>query len=197
MSCSPFDLRDYFLNELAENAAVEMRAHLKTCRGCSAELQRLRTMEAALLSVRDQELPRRIAFVAEPPASRVRGWLARFWGSAARLAFGAAAMLSVAMVISALVQRPSPVYPVAAPPSVDLAKVEADLAGRVDQAVRQAVAESEARQARKTAALLAASERKAELERKQLLLAFEDNMVYLQKRLNVALHARNDYGASE
>ncbi len=31
MSCSPFDLRDYFLQELADPQQRQVEAHVKTC----------------------------------------------------------------------------------------------------------------------------------------------------------------------
>ena len=42
MSCSPFDLRDYFLQELASPQQRQVEAHVKTCAPCREELDRLR-----------------------------------------------------------------------------------------------------------------------------------------------------------
>src|SRR5688572_5328895 len=120
MSCSPFDLRDYFLQELAVSEKSQVEAHVKTCAECRTELDRLGLTEAALFSLRDEEIPQRIAFVSDKifePSPWRRAWSA-FWGSGARLGFAGAAMLSAAILVSALtrpvpfVQSPAPSPPV-------------------------------------------------------------------------------------
>jgi anti-sigma factor RsiW len=97
MSCSPFDLRDYFLKELPAPERQQVDLHLKTCPACREEVDRLRLTEAALASLRDEEIPRRLAFVSDR-IFEPSPW-ARFWSSGARLGFASAAMLSVALVV--------------------------------------------------------------------------------------------------
>jgi len=41
MSCSPFDLKDYFLKELADPQRRQVEAHVKSCEPCREELDRL------------------------------------------------------------------------------------------------------------------------------------------------------------
>ena len=41
MSCSPFDLRDFFLQELPPTERLQVEAHVKTCVPCREELDRL------------------------------------------------------------------------------------------------------------------------------------------------------------
>src|SRR5581483_4096637 len=65
MSCSPFDLNEYYLDELTGPGRRQVEAHMKTCAACREELDRLRIMGAALHSVPDQEIPQRIAFVSD------------------------------------------------------------------------------------------------------------------------------------
>ena len=67
MSCSPFDLKEYFLRELPSPQRVQVEAHVNHCPPCREELERLQLTEAALFSLRDEEIPQRIAFVSEPP----------------------------------------------------------------------------------------------------------------------------------
>jgi anti-sigma factor RsiW len=101
MSCSPFDLRDYFLKELPGPEGKQVEVHIKTCSACREELERLRATEAALVSLRDEELPQRLAFVSDKifePSPARRAWAA-FWDSGARLGFASAAMLSAALVV--------------------------------------------------------------------------------------------------
>jgi anti-sigma factor RsiW len=111
MSCSPFDLNDYFLEELPGPKLRQVEAHVKTCQPCAEELDRLRIMGAALRSVPDEEIPQRIAFVSDKifEPSPWRRWLAAFWNSGARLGFTGAAMLSASLLVFAFRPAPAPV----------------------------------------------------------------------------------------
>jgi hypothetical protein len=159
MSCSPFELKDYFLKELPDPQQREVEAHVKSCQVCREELDRLRLTEAALFSLREEEIPQRIAFVSDKifePSPWRRRWTA-FWGSGARLGFASAAMLSVAFLVSA-VMRTAPaghVSDVPKAPSVVAGVSDADIQTRIDNAVARAVAEVDARQTQKTAQLMA------------------------------------------
>src|SRR5438045_1168792 len=136
MSFSPFDLRDYFFGELQDESRRQVDLHLKACSTCQDELDRLRLTQSALLCLRDEEIPQRIGFVSDKvfEPSVARRWWRTFWGSTARLAFASAAMLSIAIIVSAL-HRP----PAAPVPVVDTAKIQADVSKRVALAVAQAV----------------------------------------------------------
>ncbi len=163
MSCSPFDLRDYFFGELPEEGRRQVELHTKSCAACREELTSLQSTQAILLSVPDEEIPQRIGFVSDRvyEPSRLLRWWRAFWGSAPRLGFASAAMLSAAIIVSAM-HRPVPVTPV----SVDLPKLEADWSRRVNEAVEKAVAESDSRHERRTAELLAATTRQFETQRR-------------------------------
>ncbi|MBZ5625575.1 MAG: zf-HC2 domain-containing protein [Acidobacteriia bacterium] len=157
MTCSPFDLRGYFLRELPDPQQRQVEAHVKQCQPCREELDRLRVTEAALLSLRDEEMPQRIAFVSDKifEPSPWRRWWAAFWGSAARLGFASAAMLSVAIVVYAL--HPvgqAPDLPKPSPPVIQTIS-DAEIQSRIDAAVTKAVAQVESRQSEKTKYLLA------------------------------------------
>ena len=98
MSCSPFDLRDYFFGELPEEGRRQVDLHTRSCAACREELNQLRSTQAVLLSVPDEEIPQRIGFVSDrvyEPSAVLRWWRA-FWGSAPRLGFASAAVLSAA-----------------------------------------------------------------------------------------------------
>jgi hypothetical protein len=162
MTCSPFDLRDYFLRELPDPQQRQVEAHVKTCQPCREELDRLRVTEAALLCLREEEIPQRIAFVSDKifEPSPWRRWWGAFWGSAARLGFASAAMLSAAIAIYAL--RPvSPAMGVhlaglaPAPPQIVQTVSAAEIQSRIDAAVTAAVAQVETRQTEKTRYLVA------------------------------------------
>ena len=169
MSCSPFDLRDYFLRELTDPQRHQVEAHVKTCQPCREELDRLGVTQAALYSLRDEEIPQRIAFVSDKifEPSPWRRWATGFWGSAARLGFASAAMLSAAIVVYAL-RPPAPVQVVAKAPAQIVQPVsDSDIQARVDAAVARAVADVDVRQAETNKQLVA----DLEMARKRLLLA--------------------------
>ncbi|HEY1207679.1 MAG: zf-HC2 domain-containing protein [Bryobacteraceae bacterium] len=193
MSCSPFDLKDYLFGELGEAECARVRTHVESCRGCAEELDRLRLTEAALHSLREEEPPRRIAFVVSDRVFEPRWWQV-WWNSAPRLGFASAALLAIAILVHAFA-RPVVVVP---RPAVEAAAIEASIragsASRVDAAVRAAVAESEARQARKTADLVEAARRDIEFQRRADRVAFEETVTLLQKRYNGLLMASAEYG---
>ena len=158
MSCSPFDLRDYFLKELPDSEQRQVEAHVRNCQPCLEELDRLRLTEAALFALREEEIPRRIGFVSDQvfEPSPWRRWWAGLWGSTARLAFASAAMLSIAILVAALrpvaqqiAVRPGP------PPVVQAAISDTEIQSRIDNAVAKAVAQVDARQTEKTKQLMA------------------------------------------
>ena len=192
MSCSPFDLRDYYFKDLAENERRLTEVHVKTCAHCREELDRLRGTETALLALPYEEIPQRIGFVSDPvfqPSALRRGWDA-LWGSAARLGFASAAMLSVALVVFSLT-RPVPQASVPAP-AISRTVLEADFSKRVNDAVAKAVAESEARQARQTRELLAASDTRHALETQEMKLRFDQYIEVENKRRNTQILASNE-----
>jgi len=145
MSCSPFDLKDYFLKELTDPQQLQMEAHIHDCQACREELDRLRLTQTALFSLRDEEMPQRIAFVSDPvfEPSPWRRWWSGFWGSSARLGFASAAMLSGALVFFAVTRPAAVVQKMVETPVQTAAAVapsEAEIQQRVNRAVNAAVA---------------------------------------------------------
>jgi anti-sigma factor RsiW len=157
MSCSPFDLKDYFLQELPPAARVQVEAHVGHCAACREELERLHLTGAALFALREEEIPQRIAFVSDQifEPSPVRRWLNGFWGSTARLGFASAALLSISIFYFAAT-RPAPApYGTAAPTMAAVAPSPQEVQQQIQQAVSKAVAEVEARQAKRNKQLVA------------------------------------------
>lgn len=193
MSCSPFDLRDYLFGELAEAERRQVDIHVRTCAGCQEELERLRATQSALLELRDEEVPQRIGFVSDPvfePSAARRVWRA-FWGSGPKLGFAGAAMLSATLIIFTFFR------PLATPPApvpLDQAKIEQQVSERVAAEVRKAVAESEARQEKKTAELLTVSEQRLERQHKSDMDNIAATFLYLQKKYNVMANASYETG---
>ena len=163
MKCSPMELKDYFLGELAAARRTEVEIHVEGCPGCREELERLQATGAVLMTLREEEIPQRIAFVSDPifEPSPVRRWLSAFWGSGARLGFASAAMLSVSMVYFAASRpAPAPNFAAVAPIVASTAPAAAQIQQQIDQAVKQAVAAVEARQTEQTKQLVADFERR-------------------------------------
>jgi hypothetical protein len=192
MSCSPFDLRDYYFKELAENQRRLTEVHVKTCAHCREELDRLRGTEAALLALPDEEIPQRIGFVSDPvfqPSAFRRGWEA-LWGSAARLGFASAAMLSAALMVFSLT-RPAPQANAPAPAITRVAieaQIEKEVFKRVNEAVTKAVAESEAR----TQQVLDASDKRHALETQAMVLQVQQYLEVEKKRRDTLTVASNE-----
>ena len=152
MSCSPFDLKDYFLQELPSPERVQVEAHVNHCPTCREELERLQLTGAALFSLRDEEIPQRIAFVSDQifEPSPLRRWFSGFWGSTARLGFASALLLSASIFFAAI--RPGPIVD---RPAVATVAAQQQIQQQIQQAVANAVTEVEARQAEKTKQLVA------------------------------------------
>lgn len=80
MNGAPHDLRDYLFDELSAAQKAEVEAWLATSAAGREELDRLQATNQALLSLPEEEIPQRIAFVSdkvfEPsPWARFASWL--------------------------------------------------------------------------------------------------------------------------
>ncbi len=138
----------------------------------------------ALRTRRCSLVPQRIGFVSDKvfePSPARRVWQA-FWGSSAKLGFASAAMLSAALVFFTFFRQAPAVASVA---PLDTSRIETQVVARVSAAVEKAVAESETRQAGKTAALLTAAEERFERQRLADMLNVEQKLDVLQKHYNV------------
>ena len=92
---APHDLRDYLFDELTAEQRTEVETYLETSPEAREELDGLRLTQKALLSVPDEEIPRRIAFVSDKvfePSWAARVWR-ELWAGAPRVGFGMAAVI--------------------------------------------------------------------------------------------------------
>lgn len=203
MTC-PFDLKEYALGESSREEARRIQAHAAECGACSDELTRLQLTRGALLSLADEEMPRRIAFVSDKVFEP--RWYQRLWTSVPQLGFLAAAMLSGAILVHAFYARPAPAP--AAPASAAALDtraiqqhIESEVGVRVNDAVQhavaQAVAASEARQKKQTAALLEAARERYEFDRRATLAAFSEQTRIVQRQLTNMYAASNNLRAGE
>jgi len=184
MKCSPFELKDYFLQELAPPQSAQMEEHIHTCPDCRDELDRLRLTEAALFSLRDEEIPQRIAFVSDKifePTPLRRMWAA-FWGSSGRLGFASAAMLSAALVFFTLHKPPAPAKPVQDRVALAPAPGPSDeqIQARIDKAV--AVALDKALTESKETTQLVADLRRQNEETRSMLIRASAQIDYYQNK---------------
>ena len=193
MTC-PFDLKEYALGESSREQARGIEAHLADCGACRDEVARLQLTRGALLALADEEPPRRIAFVSDKVFEP--RWYHRLWNSAPQLGFIAAAMLACAILVHAFA-RPAPPAPAAVADTIAVDQhIERDVAARVnaalETAVAKAVADSEARQQKRTAELLKAADERHELDRRATLAALSEQTRILQKQVaNMYVFANN------
>jgi hypothetical protein len=172
MSCKLDDRRpdwkSYALGELDARARQEAESHVAACADCQDELAGLRVTLDAMATLREEELPRRIAFVSDKVFEP--RWYQNLF---LRPSFAAAAVIAAAILVHAFVRPVS--TPANAPQAiaqVDASAIEArvtaevtarlqgEMAAAVNTAVTKAVADTEKRDDQRTAALLSASDRR-------------------------------------
>ena len=132
MSCEPYDWKAYALGELAAKECREAETHAATCEGCRDELAHMRLTVDTLSALREEEVPRRIAFVSD------KVFEPRWWETFLRPTFAAACVIAAAIVMHGYMMRPAP---------VDAAAIQAQVNQAVKQSVTQAVADVERRNA--------------------------------------------------
>ena len=166
------DWKSYALGELDARARQEAESHVAACADCQDELAGLRVTLDAMATLREEELPRRIAFVSDKVFEP--RWYEKLTQVFLRPSFAAAAVIAAAILVHAFVR------PVGAPNTttaqVDTRPIEAritaevtahlqnEMASAVDTAVNtavtKAVADTEKRDDQRTAQLLSASDRR-------------------------------------
>lgn len=132
MNCESYDWKGYALGELAAKDRRDAEAHAATCEGCRGELAQVRLTVDTLSALRDEEVPRRIAFVSD------KVFEPRWWETFMRPTFAAACVLAAAIVAHGYMMRP---------PVVDEAAIQAQVNQAVTRAVKTAVADVERRNA--------------------------------------------------
>jgi anti-sigma factor RsiW len=150
-NCAQCDWKAYALGELDQSARREAEAHAATCAACREELATLRLTLDAMATLREEEMPRRIAFVSDKVFEP--NWLQRLWSPT----FAGAMVLAAAILIHAFA-RPAG--------SMDEARMQA----QVEQAVTKAVAQVEAKNQEQMQEVLTGYE----------ILSKQSRLVYLQ-----------------
>ncbi len=120
MSCTNFDWKAYALGELDPAGRDQAEAHANHCANCREELAGLRLTLDALSTLREDDVPRRIAFVSD------KVFEPRWWQKLWSPSFAAGCVIAAAILVHAFVQ----------PTAVDQ---------KINSAVAKAVAETEQR----------------------------------------------------
>ncbi len=128
MNCESYDWKAYALGELDRPARTEAESHAATCANCRNELATLRLTLDTLSTLRDEEMPRRIAFVSD------KVFEPRWWQRVFSPNFAAACVIAGAILVHAFA-RPS-----VNDPEVQ-AQLQAQIKAQIDVAVNKAVAE--------------------------------------------------------
>ena len=172
MSCKLEDRRpdwkSYALGEMDVRTRQEAESHVAACADCQDELAGLRVTLDAMATLREEELPRRIAFVSDKVFEP--RWYEKLF---LRPSFAAAAVIAVAILVHAFMRPAS--TPANAPQTMAqmdtsaiesrvtaevTARLQGEMAAAVNTAVTKAVAETEKRDDQRTAQLLSASDRR-------------------------------------
>src|ERR1700689_3564316 len=107
------DWKSYALGELDSRARQEAEGHVAACADCQDELATLRVTLDAMATLRDEELPRRIAFVSDKVFEPrwYQTWYRTMMQAFLRPSFAAAGLIAAAILVHAFVR------PAMTPPS--------------------------------------------------------------------------------
>jgi anti-sigma factor RsiW len=94
------DWKAYAIGELGEGEKRSAAAHLATCQECREELAGVQATLSTLTALRDEEMPRRIAFVSD------KVFEPRWWQKLNPM-FASATVLAAAIIVHGFVAQPS------------------------------------------------------------------------------------------
>ena len=139
MSCPGYDWKAYALGELSPEERREAESHASSCSLCRDELAGFRLTLDALSTLREEEIPRRIAFVSD------KVFEPRWWQNILRPSFAAACVIAAAILVHGAMGFARPAS-------------QADLQTRIDVSVAKAVADTEQRHEKQLEQILATYE---------------------------------------
>ncbi len=137
MGCENYDWKAYALGEMDAPGRREAEAHAALCPNCREELATLRLTLDTLSTLREEEIPRRIAFVSDQIFEP--HWYKRAFRSVWSPNFAAACVIAGAILVHAFVRPASDDQiqaQVNAAVSEAVANVEARNAEQIDRVVR-------------------------------------------------------------
>jgi hypothetical protein len=173
------DWKAYVLGEMDSAARRDAEMHAAACSACQDELAGVHVTFDALSTLREEEVPRRIAFVSD------KVFEPKWWQMFLRPSFAAGAVVAAAILAHGMM-RPAQVVGGADAAAIE-ARVTAEVQQKfaeqmnvaVQQAVTKAVADTEKRDDQRTAQLLSAAEQRysesAEILNKQVAQIYAMN----------------------
>jgi anti-sigma factor RsiW len=176
------DLNAYALGEGTAAEREAAAAHLAATPEARDEFERLQFALTALACVRDEEIPRRIAFVSDP-VFEPSLWQ-RFWASTPRLSFVGAGMLAVAITAHGFLMRPVPVQTAAPIAQVTKADIDAAVQQAVTSAVQAVEAKTDARVRQEVTLAVDRTEKRFTQEIQLMSATMQENETMLRKQLN-------------
>ena len=178
MNVTPEVLKDYVFGELsaAERQAVE--ATIANDGALRDELARLQLTQSALFSLREEELPRRIAFVSDKVFEPK--WWQVWLNSGSRLGFASALVMAGAIVFHGLAQTPPPTQ--VAAPAFDQAQFERRISEEVARALPVALEQAERQHRTQLASAIKEAEGKYQRLRQDDQMAMEASYSLFQEK---------------
>jgi len=150
MSCSDYDWKAYALGELDQDARRQTEAHASACSKSREELAALRLTLDALSTLREEEAPRRIAFVSD------KVFEPRWWQNLLRPSFAGACVIALAILAHGFAR-----------PALDQTATQR----MIEQSVARAVADTEQRHQKQLEEVLANYE---EIQKQDRLMYFQN-----------------------
>jgi anti-sigma factor RsiW len=189
MNCSSEELKAYFLGELASRDKAPVEEHVRACENCREELERLKLTQTALLTLEEEEVPRRISFVSDKVFEP--RWYQTIWRSGPAMGFASAVVLAAAILVHGFAQSAAPVAA-----TVDTAqmeqRIEREVNARLDAVVAKSVSDAQAKQAAEFAKVLDATEKRFETRRQADLATVQQAAEYYEKQMSRWQVAFND-----
>src|SRR5260370_28885823 len=190
MNCSSVDLKAYALGESGENPGDA--AHIESCESCHEELERLHVTHAALLTLKEEEIPRRIAFVSDKIFEP--RWWQRIWHSVPAMGFASAAILAAAIFVHAYARPVTIVQAQSIDTAQEEQRIESEVSKRLDaqvsKAIAKVVADSETRET-KLARLLDAAEKRFASESQPDIAMIQQTPQYYRDKIGQVVVASN------
>jgi anti-sigma factor RsiW len=181
MDHSQIDLKAFALGEGTAAEREAASAHLANSSEAREDFERLQFTLKALESLRDEEMPRRIAFVSDP-VFEPSLWQ-RFWNSGPRLAFAGAGLLACAITAHGFLMRPV-AAPVVATAQISQADVDAAVQRAVSAAVQAVDARTENRVRQEVSLAVSKTEKRFTQEIQMMAASFQENDTLLRKQMN-------------
>ncbi len=183
MKCSQFELKDYVFGELSAVQRREVDQHIASCATCREELERLTITQAALATMRDEDPPRRIAFVSDKVFEPT--WWQSLWNSGPRLGFASALVLAAAILAHGWMQPAVKTAPVQTAVAFNQREIDARVADELSKRLPAAVDKAVEQQSDKLTKVISETEKRLSFERRADLVAFQEEVKYLKRRLDV------------